>query len=65
MPSKACPNPYLQACTHCGCIAAASEPFHPTTTMQDFKTIHGFYRYTDIWFEWYGWSLWEFMVEMS
>ena len=22
--------------------------------MPDFKTIHGFYRYTDIWFEWYG-----------
>jgi hypothetical protein len=20
--------------------------------MPDFKTIHGFYRYTDIWFEW-------------
>jgi hypothetical protein len=28
--------------------------------MPDFKTVHGFYRYTDIWFEWYGWRLWEF-----
>jgi hypothetical protein len=28
--------------------------------MPDFKTIHGFYRYTDVWFEWYV-RVWAFM----
>ena len=46
------------------CFTAATQPQHlnvgpftQTTTMPDTshtKIIHGFYRYTDIWFEWYG-----------
>ena len=59
------PNPVLERpCTGCGWLTAVAEPFRPTTTMPDLKTIHGFYRYTDIWFEWYGWRLWsEFTLE--